>query len=77
MPKEHVVVPGAVAKRVITTDDGYEFPVYEQIQHLGSVTLSLWPGEWVKVRMHAAGVHICETEEEIETDSDWESVVFG
>ncbi len=77
MPKELVVVPGAVAKKTITTDDGHEVTIYEQIEHLGSVAVNLWPRDWVKVRTHATGVHICDPEEEIESDSDWESVVFG
>ena len=77
MPKELVVVPGAVAKKTVVDEDGYEYPVYEQIPHLGPVTRSLWLGEWVEVRMHSTGVHVCEPKEEIETDSDWEAVVFG
>ncbi len=77
MPKELVFVPGAVAKKTIRTNDGHEFTIYEPIHHLGAVAVDLWPLDWVKVRMHASGVHICEPEEEIPTDSDWESVVFG
>ncbi|WP_108816695.1 hypothetical protein [Loktanella sp. Alg231-35] len=77
MPKELVVVPGAVAKRTIITDDGHEFPIYAPIEHLGPVAVNLWPKEWVNVRTHSSGVHICAQEEVPETDSDWESVVFG
>lgn len=77
MPKELVVVPGAVAKRTIAAGDGGELTIYEQIDHLGAVAMDLQPGEWVKVRMHSTGVHICEQDEEPETDADWEYVVFG
>ena len=77
MPKELVVVPGAVAKRTITTDDGHEFPIYAPIEHLGPVAVKLWPKEWVKFRTHSSGVHLCAQKEAPETDSDWESVVFG
>lgn len=77
MPKELVVVPGAIAKETIVIEGGYEYSRYEPIPHLGPVTLNLWPGEWVKARIHSSGVHICEPEEEVETDSDWEAVVFG
>jgi len=77
MPKELVVVPGAVAKRAIAVGDGDELTIYEPIHHLAAVAMDFRPGEWVKVRMHSTGVHICEREDEPETDADWESVVFG
>lgn len=77
MPKERVVVPGAVAKKTIATGDGHELPIYAPIEHLGPVAVDLWPKEWVNVRTHASGVHLCAQEEAPETDSDWESVVFG
>ncbi|KJZ17915.1 hypothetical protein [Loktanella sp. S4079] len=77
MPKELVVVPGAVTKKTVITDDGYELPIYEQTQSPGHVAMSLWPNDWFNVRTHASGVHVCEQVEQPETDSDWEAVVFG
>ncbi|WP_299752862.1 hypothetical protein [uncultured Tateyamaria sp.] len=81
MLKEPVVVPGAVAKKTIATEGGFEYSKYEPIQHLGAdlgpITVSLAPGEWEKARMYSMGVHICQPEEEVDPDSEWEAVVFG
>lgn len=77
MQREIVVVPGAVARKTIITDDGHSFPVYAPTQHQGAVVVHLWPKEWVPVRTHARGVHICQQEDIPETDRDWETVVFG
>ena len=59
MPKELVVVPGAVAKKTIITDDGYAIPSYEQIPHLGTVAMDVLPDDWMNIRTHAKGLHIC------------------
>lgn len=77
MPKERIFVPGPVIKKFVKTQDGHDVPVYEQGQHLGMVVMDIWPTEWVNIRMHAGGIHVCAQNDPPADDANWESVVFG